>query len=57
MSELESFTESTEMALAVVAMATLVVGGAMLYHSVMPTVGAAVLAVSFLSMFAVVAIA
>lgn len=57
MAELESFTESREMSLAVVAMITLVVGGAMLYHSVMPTIGAAVLAISFLCMFVVVAIA
>lgn len=57
MAELESFTESREMALAVIAMVALVVGGGMLWHSVMPTVGAAVLAISFLCMFAVVAIA
>lgn len=57
MTELETFTESTEIGLTVVAMAALVIGGAMLYHSVMPTVGAAVLAISFLCLFVVVAIA
>lgn len=56
MADIETFTESTELLLTVFAMAALVVGGWMLYHSVMANVGAAVLALSFICMFVVVGI-
>jgi hypothetical protein len=55
--ELLTFTESKELLLSVVAMAGIVVGGWMLYNSVMETVGAAVLALSFLCMAIVLVIA
>jgi len=57
MSGLESLTETREIALSIIAMAALVVGGAMLYHSVMETVGVVVLALSFVCMVVVVSIA
>jgi len=54
--EFLTFTESKELILSIVAMAGIVVGGWMLYNSVMTTVGVAVLALSFVCMAIVLVI-
>lgn len=55
MAELQQFTEGRGLGLSVLGMVLLTIGGAMLYHSVMPTAGAMILVLAFLCMLAVVA--
>ncbi|MFC7114489.1 hypothetical protein ACFQH2_05310 [Natronoarchaeum sp. GCM10025703] len=52
--ETQQFTDGRGLGLSVLGMTLLIIGGAMLYHSVLPTAGAALLTLAFLCMLAVV---
>ncbi|QSG01926.1 hypothetical protein [Natranaeroarchaeum sulfidigenes] len=54
MAELQQFTEGRGIGLSVLGMALLIIGGSMLYHSVLPTAGAVILVLAVLCMLAVV---
>lgn len=54
MSELQQFTEGRGLGLSLLGMTFLIIGGAMVYHSVMATVGTVILVLAVLCMAAVV---
>lgn len=56
MSGTQQFTGGRSLGLSVLGMTLLIIGGAMLYHSVVPTVGAVMLTLAFLCMLAVIAL-
>jgi len=51
---LQQFTEGRGLGLSVLGMTFLIIGGAMVYHSLLPTVGTVILGLAFLCMAAVV---
>ena len=51
---LQHFTEGRGLGLSVLGMTFLIIGGAMVYHSLLPTVGTVILGLAFLCMAAVV---